>query len=517
MRWTILALFVFLGLTAPASAAWYQVESDHFVIYADDSEKNVRRFAEVLESYHSAMEVITGRKLTRPSPSNRVTIYTLATARDVQALIDPKSKTLQGFYIPRAGGSVAFVQDLRSIGRDPDEAMTVLLHEYAHHFLISSQRMAMPRWMSEGAAEFFSSAAFQRDGRIDLGLPNFSRDGELAYAVDVPIRQLLDEELYAARQGKRYDAFYGRSWLLYHFLMFDPARQGQLNQYWLETARGTPRLAAAEKTLGDLDELERSLDRYLKSRTWKILSALPEQIHVGDITVKPLSPGHVAMLPVITKSKRGVDREQARALVTEARAIAARYPQDVAVLSALSEAEHDAGNNVEAVAAADRALAINPAAKDALVQKGLALFELANDADDRDTAYAAAMEPFDALSRLEGDHPYPLIYRYRSYLARGAIPPQPARTGLVRAARMAPFDSGLAYQVGSLFASEGSVAAAIGVLQPVAANPHGDSLSEQARAMIAYLADKPEGVPVSFAAFSASQQDSDNAGADPAS
>ena len=64
------------------------------------------------------MEVITGRKLTKPSPSNRVTIYTLATARDVQALIDPKSKTLQGFYIPRAGGSVAFVQDLRSIGRD---------------------------------------------------------------------------------------------------------------------------------------------------------------------------------------------------------------------------------------------------------------------------------------------------------------------------------------------------------------------------------------------------------------
>lgn len=500
MRWLILGLFV-LGLASPGAAEWHKAESDHFVIYAEDSEKNVRRFAEVLESYHSAMEVVTGRQIPIPSPSNRVTIYALGKARDVQALVDPKLKTLQGFYIPRAGASVAYVQNLRSTGKEPDEAMTILLHEYAHHFLISSQRMAMPKWMSEGAAEFFSSAAFQRDGRIDVGLPNFSRGGELFYAADVPIRHLLDEDIYAANVGKQYDAFYGRSWLLYHYLMFDPERQGQLNNYWLEIARGTPRLAAAEMTLGDLDVLDKSIDRYLNSRKWKIYSALPEQIHVGTITVKPLTAGNAAMLPVIIVSKRGVNKDEAVSLVTKARAIAAEYPQDVTVLSALAEAEYDADNKDAAIAAADRALAIDSAAKDALLQKGLSLFALAVDTDDPSGAYTAAMAPFEALNRLEPDHPLPLIYQYRVHLARGEVPQQPARNALVRAARLAPFDLGLAFEVGSLVASEGSIAAAVGVLQPVAGSPHGGRLSAHAKALIEYLDGKPEGVPLNLAGF----------------
>jgi tetratricopeptide (TPR) repeat protein len=207
------------------------------------------------------------------------------------------------------------------------------------------------------------------------------------------------------------------------------------------------------------------------------------------------------MLPVITMSRRGVNEDEATALVIKARAIAAKYPMDVAVLSALAEAEHDAGNEVEAIAAADRALAIDPSAKNALLQKGLALFERASDADDRRAAYTAAMQPFEALNRLESDHPFPLIYGYRGYLARGEVPPQAARTALVRAARLAPFDHGLAFEVGSLFASEGSVAAAVGVLQPIAGNPHGDALSVLAKALIKYLDGKPEGVPVSLAGF----------------
>jgi len=64
--------------------------------------------------------------------------------------------------------------------------MTILLHEYAHHFLISSQRSAMPKWVSEGAAQFFASAAFEGDGSVKIGRPNGSRGFELTYAVRVP-------------------------------------------------------------------------------------------------------------------------------------------------------------------------------------------------------------------------------------------------------------------------------------------------------------------------------------------
>lgn len=500
------ALPLVLALGAPVQAKWHVAESDHFVIYADDSEKNVRRFAEMLENYHAAMELASNRQIDKPSPSNRVSIYALRSARDIQALADTKSDVLQGFYVPRAGGSVAFVQDLQSTDGEPDASMSVLLHEYAHHFLISSQRFAMPLWMSEGAAEFYSSAFFKPNGGIDLGKPNLSRGWELYNAAPVPIRELLDQNAYAKRKSKRYDAFYGRSWLLYHYLTFAEPRKGQLAAYWAELARGAAPIAAAEKSFGDLDELERELDKYMRKRqlySWVVpAEALKAEAQKGGpIAVRPASAGLAAMLPVITTSRRGVNREQASALLVKARAVAAAHPQDAAVLAALAEAEFDAGNNAEAIDAADRAIALDPAAKNAYVQKGLAMFAQAEDADNRGAAYAAAMAPFQALNKLEPDHPYPLMHYYRSFEAQGKEPDETARHALERASLLAPFDLGLAVDAARMLAQEGKVGLAITMLQPVAASPHGGHLAATAKALIQFLTSAKEGSPVDLSEF----------------
>ena len=146
-----------------AHADWQIAESDHFVIYADDSEKDIRRFAENLERFHSAMAFITNRNFDTPSPSNRVTIYVVGSGRDVKRLAGDKNSNIAGFYVPRAGGSVAFVQDIRFRNGYPHFSTTVLLHEYAHHFLISTSPYALPQWMNEGAAEFFAAASFKKN------------------------------------------------------------------------------------------------------------------------------------------------------------------------------------------------------------------------------------------------------------------------------------------------------------------------------------------------------------------
>jgi tetratricopeptide (TPR) repeat protein len=497
----IFAALVALAFATPVQAKWLVAESDHFVIYADDGEKDIHRFAEMLESYHSAMEFATGRKIEKPSPSNRLTIYAVGSARDIQSLAKTKSRALAGFYIPRAGGSVAFVQDLRSTRGEPDEAMSVLLHEYAHHFLISTQRYAMPLWMSEGAAEFYSSAAFIADGGVSIGRPNVSRGWELFHAEEVPIRELLDQSAYAKRKSQRYDAFYGRSWLLYHYLMFNEGRKGQMGKYWAELAQGKPHIAAAETGFGDLDALERELDSYRRAKRMFTFSIPADKLSIGPIAVSPLSPGHAEMLPVITTSKRGVNREEAVELLGRARPIAARFPTDPAVLAALSEAEHDAGNYAEAIGAADRAIAVDPAAKNAYVQKGIALFALAADADDQDAAYKKAMVPFQALNRLEADHPYPLVYYYRSFTGRGAEPNETARHALERALELAPFDMGLAFDTAQMQATEGSIGLAVATLQPLAASPHGGGLAAGAKALIDFLRSLPEGKPVDWSQF----------------
>ena len=140
------------ALGAPAHAEWWEASTDHFVIYADDSEKDVRDFAEDLERYHSAMEVASGRESGTPSPSNRVVIFVAGGQKAIRELAGTESRWIQGFYVPRAGGSRAFVQKISTGGREINLSMIVLLHEYAHHFLITTTPYAVPSWMNEGTA-----------------------------------------------------------------------------------------------------------------------------------------------------------------------------------------------------------------------------------------------------------------------------------------------------------------------------------------------------------------------------
>ncbi|MCP5384433.1 MAG: hypothetical protein H6913_07440 [Altererythrobacter sp.] len=490
----LLALVLFSALfSTPTAAKWHVAESNHFVVYADDKPDDVERFSEYLERYHSAMEFLTGRKLPAPSPSNRVVIFVVGDRNEFREFAG--SREIAGFYIPRAGGSRAFVQSVSFSSRETDFSLIVLMHEYAHHFIMSSMRTSLPRWVNEGAAEFYASTRFKDDGSIIVGRPALHRRGELIYAREVPAEELFDHEQYSRNRGKRSDAFYGRSWLLYHYLHFSDERAGQMGEYLHAIAGGKSSIDAAREVFGDLDKLEKELDAYARSRKMTVYNLSPEKVSVGAITVRELPEGEAEMMPLRIQSQRGVDREEALELVEEAREIARKYPNDPGVQTALAEAEFDAGNDDAAIAAADRAIALDPDRPNAYVQKGYALFRKAETAEDRDAAYTEAMKPFSALNRRENDHPLPLIYYYRSFAERGLEPPENARHALERAALLAPFDHGLWFQVAVMQAQEGKIDLARRSLAPVASNPHGGPLAERASLFRDLLENAVEGEP----------------------
>lgn len=482
-----------LGLSVPAQADWHVAESDHFVVYADDRAKDVHEFAEALERYHSAMSLLQMRENTKPSPSNRVTIFVVGSEGKIRKLAGENAKNVAGFYIPRAGASRAFVPEINMRGRETDFSVTVLLHEYAHHFLISAAPYAMPRWVNEGAAEFFASAKFEKDGGLQIGAPAYHRAAELAFAKDVSVEELIDPELYEKNKGKRFDAFYGRAWALYHYLYFNKERSGQLRNYMVGIAEGKAPRTAAIDAFGDLDTLQKEVDRYIDQRRMNVWTLDADMLPTNPVTVRQLSEGEGEVMPLRIRSQRGVDREEALALLPEIREIAAEYPRDAAVLTALAEAEYDAGNDDEAIAAADRALAIDPNRKNAYVQKGYALFRQAASATDEDAAYAAAMAPFSALNRLENDHPIPLMYYYRSFVERGEEPNENARLALEQAMQFAPFDKSLRMNAAMMQASEGKIAIARQTIAPIANDPHGGGLAQTARRFYEAMGQVDEG------------------------
>jgi tetratricopeptide (TPR) repeat protein len=273
-------------------------------------------------------------------------------------------------------------------------------------------------------------------------------------------------------------------------------RQGQLRAYANAIAAGKSEREASA-VFGDLAVLEKNLDAYVKRTRMSYFQIGSDKLPPPRIVTTVLSKGESEVMPLLIQSQRGVSREKALALLPQVRKVAERFPQDVGVLTALAEAEHDAGNDELAVAAADKALALDPSRVNAYVQKGYALHRAAEKAPParRPALLKAAMKPFEALNRLENDHPLPLIYFYRSFAQQGLEPPDLARQALERASQLAPFDEGLTFEVALMHAREGKIGLAKSGLSALAGNPHGGRLAATAMKLGEAIAVLSEGTP----------------------
>ena len=470
---------VVLG-TATAHADWHQASGEHFVVYADQSHKQIKRYAEKLERFHAAMAFVFASKKTSPSPSNRVTVYVVGSRGKVRKLYGgDNSRYVEGFYSARAGGSVAIVPRVFSKSKgDVTQSEQVLLHEYAHHFLHVHNTQVLPRWYVEGFAEFYSTAHFDKDGGIGLGLPARHRAWELSDARKVPLREIFDTELYLKRKTGRYDNFYGRSWLLYHYFFFVSARKPQVQDYFRHLQSGVSEPVAAQRSFGDLGKLEREIKGYMRRRKLSYIKLTDDKLPIKEVSVRALSPGEAAMMPVVMVSKLGVTQEEALALLPEAREVAEQHPGDPFVLGALAEAEVDAGNIEASIAAANAALALAPGSIQAQMQKGIALLASAKartaeaSGSKAADAWSAVRQQFIRTNQLETENPLPLVFFYRSYLEQGLKPTENSIDGLEWALQLAPFDDSVRWLVGKQQVRDERYEAALHSLAPLAFGPH---------------------------------------------
>lgn len=481
LRW--MAMMLAVALSGTAHAEWHEASSPNFLVYADQGEKQVRAFTDMLERYRSAMRHVYKLPDEATSPSNRLTVFVVRDAAQVRKLMGEGSKYVQGFYQSRAGGSVAFiprVDGTQQAGRVSDGEL-VLLHEYAHHFMFSVFSGSPPLWFGEGFAEFYAAAKFEKDGSVGLGLPAAHRGAELFYAKDVPLEMLLNTRKYRENASRHFDSFYGRSWLLFHYLTLSGKRSGQMTDYLARLGKGEGEETAAKGAFGDLAALDKELEAYLLARRMNYMKLNASKIASAAVTVRPLTAAEAAIMPVMMRSRRGVNEETAPEVLADAQKVAALYPDDPFVLTALAEAEFDAGNDDAAIAAAEKAIASNPKAVGAMIQKIYALFRKA---EDDDTLWPKVRAAISSANRIENDNPIPLAYFFRSYAAQGKKPPEMAVQGLQKALQLAPYDTGNRLTLADYFIRTGDKDAARTTLAPLLNHPHDTSLADLARKML---------------------------------
>lgn len=491
MRLSFAVAVVGMAMIAqPASAAWLEASSDHFIIYSDTNEKQLRDFATRLERFDRGL-----RQLFLPDVpedegrrSNRLRIYVVSDYGDVRQLCGRGCPNVLGFYVPRAGGSVAFTPRRYGSGSSADlDAETVLLHEYAHHFMYANFTAAYPAWYSEGFAEFNATARFERDGELGFGAPAAHLAYSLIRGNVLSLEQLLDS---ASRRldPVESEAVYSRGWLLTHYLTFNPDRSGQLRAYIEALNNGTPSVEAGKTAFGDLKKLDRELNRYLVSRRMKYVLLPADKLPIGRIDIRPLSAGAAAMMPVHMRSTRGVTDEGARDLLPEARRRAAPYPDDPVVQAQLAEAEFDVGNDAEAEAAADRALKADPKNMAALLYKGRVLVRRAAAAKAADDAtWRAARSWFIKANKIDPNAAEPLFLYYDSFHAAGVTPTANAVLGLNRAFELAPEDHEIRLSFSYQALADNQPKLARAALAPIAFSPHASGWRNIASGAVALI------------------------------
>lgn len=480
---TSAAALAALLMTTPAAAEWREAKTRHFVVYSELPADELKEYITHLEQFDGVMRELQGLADPNPTPSSRPVIYMVKSVEDVQRLMYDKQGIVAGFYRPQAEGTLAVVpQNGTKGGEWALKADNIFFHEYTHHLMLQKLDTVYPKWMVEGWAEFFATVQFEKDGNVRFGRSADHRMYELVYGTKLTYDRLLANEPIKSSDPTS-TSIYGRSWIMSHYFFFNPDRLKQLMKYLALINSGTDGRAAAEQAFGNLQKLNGEIESYYRKPALPFSRFPASKYTPKSIEMRQLRPGEAAVIEARMQSKVGVDRERGARVLEEVQRVAAQYPQEPLVLSSLAEAELDMQHYGASIAAADRALAIDPRSTEALIFKGRALAE--DPANKGKTEpYAKARSMFVAANKIDTEDPEALKYYWDSYRRQGIKPSPSAIAGLHYASRLVPQDMGLRMLSALQFLRDGQPKEARERLATIAFNPHSGETADKAQEIV---------------------------------
>jgi hypothetical protein len=456
--WLVL---MFLLSASGASAGWLVAETPHFRIHGTVSDSRIRQEAAVLEDFHSLLEFLTGRKF--PAESPRLNIY-LVDSRAQMLIVHPGlGDNVAGFYIPTPGGILAM--SLEPDGSQNQFRRDVLLHEYAHHFMMQASKVALPAWYVEGFAEYLMTAEFRSD-RIDFGGINSGRYYVLKRMGWAP----LDKVLRRA-PDVNIDSFYAQSWLLTHYLYRVDGMSTKLDAYLRKVADGAdPVEAFREEIDPDLQAFQGRLRSYLNGRAITFSRMKREPPEKAEIRISALPPvANAALLPLVAVQLPQKANDDA-ANLARIRQATAKAPEDPWSRRALAIAEAAVGDPAVAAGLLDALLQQAPA--DAALLRWRASLHGADKPSATAGDVIAARKLLVRANRAAPNDWLVLSDYVETFEARRQPLPETVLEVLLKAYSLAPQVANLAYRTAVAEARAGDYRIAEWALAPLVNNPH---------------------------------------------
>lgn len=453
-----------------ARAEWRKAESERFIVYSEGDPGQLIRFTQKLETFDRLLRWRMGLPVDEAAP-RKLPIY-LVDSGGLGRVRPGIGDNVAGFYAARD-------EDIFAVALRGGMGDDVLLHEYAHHFMMQNFAYSYPAWFIEGFAEYFMTADIT-DERIIVGKYNTNRASWLRNSTWVTMNDLLAKRSGEVR--RRNETYYPLAWLLTHWFMGREERGPMLNAYLLDVGAGGDPVEAMQRATGMSNaELRGTLRRYMSEIPYYEVKNFfpPVAVTVTDL------PRSADDFLLMTLRLTGVPENRSESTLAEVRSLARRHPDDPDAMVALGHAEIHLGDRDAGEAVLNRLLASHPDHIAGLQFLATSKLERAEEpgADVR----ALRTEARGLLARA-----YQLDdANYRTFMllskVREGSTRYPDENDIVTgelALQLAPQLPTVRIKMAEIYLASGRREDAIRTIEPLANSPHGGEMAEAAQALL---------------------------------
>ena len=497
---------LFAGAAGPAWAQWLRAETDHFIIYGDESERAVRTYAEKVERFDFFLRTYYPIHVDHEIP--KLEIYLADGRRDMLQAEPGISASVGGFYSPNSSRIHAVVNTESQMGDH------VIFHEYGHHFMFQMAGAAYPSWFVEGFAEYYATADVRPD-RIQFGRHS---EGRMLMFVKQPVNSwapMADVLKWRISDSGRYRAgdYYAQAWGLTHYFMSTPERTRMLGQYLAAVAGGEDSVVAMQAATGRTPEqLQTDMRLYLAgsiqyhtpqieiptpevevtrlSRAESELAWLDLRLDREPVEVQPIEPAEGETDRARARREEAMREyaEERAQLIQDALAAGERHRDERIGLLVKARAHRLEGRSEAGFEVLEPVLTADESDPATLRLAAELLLDMAKAETDPAQATGNRREGVAYLARaLDAD---PLDFRiYRALNdSRAGQPGYPSDNDISTlevGAKLAPQSFDMRMRLGRAYMARGLYPEAIEIALPVANSPHGGSWARRAKTLIA--------------------------------
>jgi tetratricopeptide (TPR) repeat protein len=358
---TLLAVALW-AVAAPARAlpspkeSWIEVHTASFTLFSAAGERETREIGEDLERLRDALSQLSpGLTLSSPSPTCIYVFRNAASFQPYQRLYNGKPLDAGGYFLGRELANYVAID-----GDQHGDERPIIYHEYLH-YLLHNNYAALPIWLHEGLAEYYSTFKVSR-GEALIGLPIPEHVYWLRQHTFLPFSTLfaVTEKSPEYNESDRRGGFYAESWALVHYLISgNPERRRQAAEYLRLAQAGAPPDQVFAKAFGaDPATLEHELRVYIQKRLFEYnrVPVRPEAKLAAD--VRPMSQTDV--LYRLGDLLANLSDDRAADAAEHFRAVLALQPDHGPALAGLGFLAQRAGRTAEALSWLEKAAKLAP-------------------------------------------------------------------------------------------------------------------------------------------------------------